>query len=155
MFLDVVEIHLAAGRGGDGASTMRRESHVPRGGPDGGDGGRGGSIYVTVDTGQTTLRDFEVKRRYVAGDASGGGNKTSHGKAGRDLVIGVPPGTAIFDAKSGDLIADLVSREQHVLLVRGGRGGLGNAHFTTATHQAPRHAQKTAQAQAAQAARDA
>jgi GTP-binding protein len=142
MFLDVVEIHLAAGRGGDGASTMRRESHVPRGGPDGGDGGRGGSIYVAVDTGQTTLRDFEVKRRYVAGDASQGGNKTSHGKAGRDLVIGVPPGTAIFDAKSGDLIADLVSREQHVLLVRGGRGGLGNAHFTTATHQAPRHAQK-------------
>jgi len=142
MFLDVVEIHLAAGRGGDGASTMRRESHVPRGGPDGGDGGRGGSIYVAVDTGQTTLRDFEVKRRYVAGDASHGGNKTSHGKAGRDLVIGVPPGTAIFDAKSGDLIADLVSREQHVLLVRGGRGGLGNAHFTTATHQAPRHAQK-------------
>lgn len=142
MFLDVVEIHLAAGRGGDGASTMRREAHVPRGGPDGGDGGRGGSIYVTVDPGQTTLRDFEVKRRYVAGDATGGGNKTSHGKAGRDLVIGVPPGTAIFDAKSGDLVADLVSREQSVLLVRGGRGGLGNAHFTTATHQAPRHAQK-------------
>lgn len=142
MFLDVVEVHLAAGRGGDGASTMRREAHVPRGGPDGGDGGRGGSIYVTVDPGQTTLRDFEVKRRYVAGDAGGGGHKTSHGKAGRDLVIGVPPGTAIFDAKSGDLIADLVSREQHVLLVRGGRGGLGNAHFATATHQAPRHAQK-------------
>lgn len=142
MFLDVAEIQLVAGRGGDGASTMRREAHVPRGGPDGGDGGRGGSIYVQVDTGQTTLRDFEVKRRFVAGDAGGGGHKTSHGKAGRDLVIGVPPGTAIFDAKSGDLIADLVSREQHVMLVRGGRGGLGNAHFATSTHQAPRHAQK-------------
>ena len=142
MFLDVVEIFLAAGRGGDGASTMRREAHVPRGGPDGGDGGRGGSVYVEVDPGQTTLRDFEVKRRYIAGDAGPGGNKTSHGKAGKDLVIGLPPGTAIFDVASGDLIADLVSREQHVLLVRGGRGGLGNAHFTTSTHQAPRHAQR-------------
>jgi GTP-binding protein len=142
MFLDEVELHLTAGRGGDGASTMRRESHVPRGGPDGGDGGRGGSIYVEVDPGQTTLRDFEVKRRYVAGDATGGGQKQSHGKAGRDLVIGVPPGTAIFDAQSGDLVADIVSREQKVLLVRGGRGGLGNAHFATSTHQAPRHAQR-------------
>jgi len=142
VFLDEAVIYLGAGRGGDGASTMRRESHVPRGGPDGGDGGRGGSVYVVVDTGQTTLRDFEVKRRFVAGDATGGGNKRSHGKAGADLVIGVPPGTAIFDAKSGDLIADLVSREQRVLLVRGGRGGLGNAHFATSTHQAPRHAQR-------------
>ncbi len=142
MFLDVVDLHLSAGRGGDGASTMRRESHVPRGGPDGGDGGRGGSIYVSVDPGQTTLRDFEQQRRLKAGDGRNGGNKKSHGKAGRDLEIGVPPGTAIFDAVSGDLIADIVSREQRVMIVRGGRGGLGNAHFVTATHQAPRHAQK-------------
>jgi GTP-binding protein len=142
VFLDVVDLHLSAGRGGDGASTMRRESHVPRGGPDGGDGGRGGSIYVSVDTGQTTLRDFEQKRRLQAGEGGNGGNKKSHGKAGRDLEIGVPPGTAIFDAASGDLIADIVSREQRVMIVKGGRGGLGNAHFVTSTHQAPRHAQR-------------
>ena len=142
MFLDVVDLHLAAGKGGDGASTMRRESHVPRGGPDGGDGGRGGSIFVGVDAGQTTLRDFEQKRRLSAGDGGNGGNKRSHGKAGKDLEIGVPPGTAIFDAASGDLIADIVSREQHVMIARGGRGGLGNAHFATSTNQAPRHAQK-------------
>jgi GTP-binding protein len=142
VFLDVVDLHLSAGRGGDGASTMRRESHVPRGGPDGGDGGRGGSIYVSVDSGQTTLRDFEQRRRLQAGDGGNGGNKKSHGKAGKDLEIGVPPGTAIFDAVSGDLIADIVSREQRVMIVKGGRGGLGNAHFVTATHQAPRHAQR-------------
>jgi len=142
VFLDVVDLHLAAGRGGDGASTMRRESHVPRGGPDGGDGGRGGSIYVSVDAGQTTLRDFEQRRRLQAGDGGNGGNKKSHGKAGRDLEIGVPPGTAIFDVASGDLIADIVSREQRVMIVKGGRGGLGNAHFVTSTHQAPRHAQR-------------
>ena len=142
MFLDVVDLHLSAGRGGDGASTMRRESHVPRGGPDGGDGGRGGSIYVSVDSGQTTLRDFEQKRRLQAGEGGNGGNKKSHGKAGKDLEIGVPPGTAIFDAVSGDLIADIVSREQRVMIVKGGRGGLGNAHFVTSTHQAPRHAQR-------------
>jgi GTPase len=115
---------------------------VPRGGPDGGDGGRGGSIYVSVDTGQTTLRDFEQKRRLQAGEGGNGGNKKSHGKAGKDLEIGVPPGTAIFDAVSGDLIADIVSREQRVMIVKGGRGGLGNAHFVTSTHQAPRHAQR-------------
>ena len=142
MFLDVVDLHLSAGRGGDGASTMRRESHVPRGGPDGGDGGRGGSIYVSVDTGQTTLRDIEQNRRLQAGEGGNGGNKKSHGKAGKDLEIGVPPGTAIFDAVSGDLIADIVSREQRVMIVKGGRGGLGNAHFVTSTHQAPRHAQR-------------
>ena len=115
---------------------------MPRGGPDGGDGGRGGSIYVSVDMGQTTLRDFEQKRRLQAGEGGNGGNKKSHGKAGKDLEIGVPPGTAIFDAVSGDLIADIVSREQRVMIVKGGRGGLGNAHFVTSTHQAPRHAQR-------------
>jgi GTP-binding protein len=95
-----------------------------------------------VDTGQTTLRDFEQKRRLQAGEGGNGGNKKSHGKAGKDLEIGVPPGTAIFDAVSGDLIADIVSREQRVMIVKGGRGGLGNAHFVTSTHQAPRHAQR-------------
>jgi GTP-binding protein len=95
-----------------------------------------------VDTGQTTLRDFEQKRRLQAGEGGNGGNKKSHGKAGKDLEIGVPPGTAIFDAVSGDLIADIVSREQRVMIVKGGRGGLGNAHFVTSTHQEPRHAQR-------------
>jgi GTP-binding protein len=88
------------------------------------------------------VRDFEQKRRLQAGEGGNGGNKKSHGKAGKDLEIGVPPGTAIFDAVSGDLIADIVSREQRVMIVKGGRGGLGNAHFVTSTHQAPRHAQR-------------
>ena len=142
MFLDRVKIWVHAGDGGDGAATFRQEAHVPRGGPDGGDGGRGGSVYLRVDAGQTTLRDFTQKRHYRA---TSGGRETRarrHGRAGDDLVLDVPPGTAVYVDETGELVADLVAVGQTALVARGGRGGLGNTHFKTSTHQAPRHAQK-------------
>ena len=142
MFLDDVRIALRAGAGGDGAATFRREAHVPRGGPDGGDGGRGGSIYLRVDIGQTTLLDFRYRHQFSATAGGRGERSRRHGKAGNDLYLTVPPGTAVLDADSGALIADLVAAGQSVMVARGGRGGLGNTHFATATHQAPRHAQK-------------
>ena len=142
MFLDRVKIWVRAGDGGDGAATFRREAHVPRGGPDGGDGGRGGSVFVRVDPGQTTLRDFRYAHHFKAGPGGRGSGSKRHGKAGEDLVLAVPPGTAIVDDASDALIADLVSTGQEAIVARGGRGGLGNVHFTTATHRAPKHAQK-------------
>ena len=142
MFLDDVRIAVRAGAGGDGAATFRREAHVPRGGPDGGDGGRGGSVYLRVDVGQTTLLDFRYRHQFSATSGGRGERSRRHGKAGDDLYLAVPPGTAVLDAESGTLIADLVAAGQEVMVARGGRGGLGNTHFATATHQAPRHAQK-------------
>jgi len=142
MFLDEVRIVVRAGAGGDGASTMRREAHVPRGGPDGGDGGRGGSVYLRVDAGQTTLRDFRYKHHFAATPGGSGERQKRHGKAGDDLYLAVPPGTAVIDEATGGLIADLVAVGQEAMVARGGRGGLGNVHFATATHQAPRHAQR-------------
>ena len=142
MFLDRVKLWVRAGNGGDGAATFRREAHVPRGGPDGGDGGRGGSVYLEVDAGQTTLRDFQVKRHFKAGSGGRGEGSRRHGKAGDDLTLTVPPGTGVYDDETGELVADLVAVGQRAIVARGGRGGLGNTHFKTATHQAPRHAQK-------------
>ncbi|MEP6689347.1 MAG: GTPase ObgE, partial [Gemmatimonadales bacterium] len=142
MFLDRVKVWLRAGDGGDGASTFRREAHVPRGGPDGGDGGRGASIHLRVDPGQTTLRDFQHKHHFRAQAGGRGERARRHGKAGDDLFLDVPPGTAVYDDASGELIADLVARGQVAMAARGGRGGLGNVHFATSTHQAPKHAQK-------------
>src|SRR6476659_5332022 len=142
MFLDRVKIFVAAGAGGDGAATFRRESHVPRGGPDGGDGGRGGSVHLRVDVGQTTLRDFRYKHHFKATPGGRGERAKRHGSAGGDLYLDVPPGTAAYEDASGALIADLVMVGQTAMIARGGRGGLGNTHFATLTHQAPRHAQK-------------
>ncbi len=142
MFLDDVRIVVRAGAGGDGASTFRREAHVPRGGPDGGDGGRGGSVYLRVDAGQTTLHDFRFKHHFTATSGGRGERSKRHGKAGEDLYLAVPPGTGVIDVASGELVADLVAVGQTAMVARGGRAGLGNVHFATATHQAPRHAQK-------------
>jgi GTP-binding protein len=142
MFLDDVRISVRAGAGGDGASTMRHEAHVPRGGPDGGDGGRGGSVYLRVDAGQTALYDFRFKHHFSAPSGGRGERQKRHGKAGEDLVLAVPPGTAVFDLATDGLIADLVAVGQEMMVAKGGRGGLGNVHFATATHQAPRHAQQ-------------
>jgi GTPase len=142
VFLDRVKIFVSAGAGGDGAATFRREAHVPRGGPDGGDGGRGGSVYLVVDAGQTTLRDFQHRHHFRATPGGRGAGSRKHGKAGDDLVLGVPPGTAVIDDGEAALLADLVAADQRVMVARGGRGGLGNVHFATSTHQAPRHAQK-------------
>ncbi|MGZ8514464.1 MAG: GTPase ObgE [Candidatus Limnocylindrales bacterium] len=142
MFLDRVKIWVHAGDGGDGAATFRQEAHVPRGGPDGGDGGRGGSIYLRVDAGQTTLRDFTHRHHYKATPGGRGTRARRHGSAGDDLILDVPPGTAVYDDASGALLADLVAVGQSALVSRGGRGGLGNTHFKSSTHQAPKHAQK-------------
>jgi GTP-binding protein len=142
MFLDRVKIWVGAGKGGDGAATFRREAHVPRGGPDGGDGGRGGSVHIRVDPGETTLRDFRHAHHFLAVPGGRGDRAKRHGKAGSDTSLTVPPGTAVFDDASGELVADLVATGQSAMVARGGRGGLGNVHFATATHQTPRHAQK-------------
>src|SRR3954453_15072795 len=142
MFLDEVRISVRAGAGGDGAATFRREAHVPRGGPDGGDGGRGGSVYLRVDAGQTTLRDFNHRHHFRATPGGRGTRARRHGKAGEDLTLDVPPGTAVYLDETGELVADLVAVGQSAMVARGGRGGLGNTHFKTSTHQAPKHAQK-------------
>jgi len=142
MFLDRVKIWVRAGDGGDGAATFRQEAHVPRGGPDGGDGGRGGSVHLRVDAGQTTLRDFGFKHHFKATSGGRGEGSRRHGKAGRDLYLDVPPGTAIYDDETNELLGDLVAVGQETMVARGGRGGLGNTHFKTSTHQAPKHAQK-------------
>jgi len=141
MFFDVVRVWIRGGDGGDGAATFRHEAHVPRGGPDGGDGGRGGSIYLTVDPGDTSLRDYRHKHHFKAPPGGRGSGQKKHGKAGDDLVLKVPPGTGVFDDVTGDLLGDLVASDQTLMIGRGGRGGLGNVHFATSTHQAPRHAQ--------------
>lgn len=142
MFLDRVKIWVRAGDGGDGAATFRKEAHVPRGGPDGGDGGRGGSVHLRVDPGQTRLRDFQYRHQFKATPGGRGTRARRHGKAGDDLILDVPPGTAVLEDESGALLADLVATGQQAIVARGGRGGLGNTHFKTSTHQAPRHAQK-------------
>jgi GTP-binding protein len=142
MFLDQVKIWVHGGDGGDGAATFRREAHVPRGGPDGGDGGRGGSIYLTVDPGETSLRDYRHAHHFKGVAGGRGSGQRKHGKAGDDLVLKVPPGTVVFEDASGELIGDLVASEQSLIVARGGRGGLGNVHFATSTHQAPHHAQR-------------
>jgi len=142
MFLDRVKIWVRAGDGGDGAATFRQEAHVPRGGPDGGDGGRGGSIHLRVDAGQTTLRDFQYRHHFKATPGGRGTRARRHGKAGEDLILEVPPGTAVYDDETGELLADLVAVGQEAIVARGGRGGLGNTHFKSPTHQAPKHAQK-------------
>jgi len=141
MFFDVVRVWIRGGDGGDGAATFRHEAHVPRGGPDGGDGGRGGSIYLTVDPGETSLRDYRHKHHFKAPPGGRGSGQKKHGKAGDDLLLKVPPGTGVFDDATGDLLGDLVASEQTLMVGRGGRGGLGNVHFATSTHQAPKHAQ--------------
>src|SRR6187397_2999399 len=142
MFLDEVTITVRAGDGGGGAATFRREAHVPRGGPDGGDGGRGGSVYLKVDIGETMLVDYRFKHHFRAESGGAGTGSKKHGKAGHDLDLPVPPGTVVTDLTSGDLIGDLVIPGQRLLIAGGGRGGLGNVHFATATHRTPHHAQK-------------
>jgi GTP-binding protein len=141
VFLDQVTLTVTAGAGGDGAATFRREAHVPMGGPDGGDGGRGGSVYLVVDAGQTTLGDYRFKHHFRAEPGGKGTGSKRHGKAGADLDLAVPPGTVVFTA-AGELLADLVSPGQRLMVARGGRGGLGNTHFATSTHQSPKHALK-------------
>ena len=139
MFVDLVKIKIKSGRGGDGRVSFHREKYVAAGGPDGGDGGRGGNVVFQVDDNLSTLLDFRMKRKYVAEDGQMGGTKKSFGKTGKDIVIKVPRGTLIKDADTGLLIHDM-SGDEPFIAAHGGRGGWGNTHFATPTRQAPRFA---------------
>ena len=139
MFVDVAKITIKAGKGGDGAVSFRREKYVAAGGPDGGDGGRGGDVLFVADPNLSTLMDFRYKRKYVAANGENGRGANCYGKSGADLVIRVPRGTLVKDAETGGLIAD-ISGEEPVVVAKGGRGGLGNRHFATPTRQIPRFA---------------
>ncbi len=142
MFVDKVKIFVRSGKGGDGHVSFRREKYIPNGGPDGGDGGRGGDIIFEVDPGLNTLIDFRHKRHYKAKDGEEGGKKRCHGKDAEDLVIKVPLGTVIREAESNHVIADMHRVGQREIIFKGGRGGRGNQHFATPTRQAPRYAEK-------------
>ena len=141
MFIDTAKVFVKSGDGGDGAITFRREKYVPLGGPDGGDGGKGGSIIFQVETGITTLLDFKYKKRFVAEEGGRGGGAKCYGKDGEDLFIKVPMGTIIREEETNKIIADLSHKGQELVLLRGGKGGKGNTKFATATKQAPHYAE--------------
>ena len=141
MFTDYVKIIAKAGDGGNGAISFRREKYVAAGGPDGGDGGKGGDVYFEVDPDANTLIDFRYKKKFKAENGKNGEGARRFGKSGEDLIIKVPIGTIIKDAKSERVLADLSEKGQKVLILHGGRGGKGNSNFATATRQAPRFAQ--------------
>lgn len=141
MFVDIAKIHLKAGDGGDGAVSFHREKYVAAGGPDGGDGGRGGNIIFKADSNLSTLADFRYKRKYTAESGQKGGAGRCSGKRAPDLVISVPVGTLVKDAQTGRIIAD-ISDSEPVTVAKGGNGGWGNQHFATATRQVPRFAKK-------------
>ena len=139
MFVDKATIRVKAGAGGNGAVSFHREKYVPAGGPDGGDGGRGGSVILKTDQNMSTLMDFRYKRKYTAENGADGGGKGCTGRDGESLVIAVPNGTLVRDKESGAIIKDMTNTERYVL-ARGGTGGWGNRHFATPTRQAPRFA---------------
>jgi len=137
-FFDEARIEVIAGKGGDGSASMRREKFVPRGGPDGGDGGRGGSIYVVADANLNTLIDYRYTRIFRAKDGENGRGRDQYGKGADDIVLRVPVGTMIKDAESGEVLADLAKDGARALLAQGGKGGLGNLHFKSSVNRAPR-----------------
>lgn len=140
MFVDVAKINLKAGKGGDGAVAFRREKYEPAGGPYGGDGGDGGSIVLVADEGIRTLMDFRYKRHYKAETGENGRTKKQFGKSGQNLILKLPVGTLVKDANTGKVIVDMKEHNQEFTIVKGGKGGRGNAKFATATRQAPRFA---------------
>ena len=141
MFTDYVKIFASAGKGGNGAISFRHEKYVAAGGPDGGDGGKGGDVYFKVDKDANTLIEFRYKKKFKAENGENGMGARKYGKSGKDLYINVPIGTVIKDVQTNRIIADLSEKDEKVLVLKGGRGGLGNSHFATATRQAPRFAQ--------------
>ena len=141
MFADHAKIYIRSGKGGDGHVSFRREKYVPAGGPDGGDGGRGGDLIFEVDDGINTLNDFRNIRKYVAGDGQPGGKKRCHGADGADKIVYVPAGTIVRDAASGKVITDMSFDNRREVILRGGKGGKGNMNFATPTMQAPKYAQ--------------
>ncbi len=140
MFTDRAKIIIKSGNGGNGHVSFRREKYVPNGGPDGGDGGKGGDIVFLADEGVNTLSDYRYKRKFSAGNGEEGGKKNCHGKNGEDLILKVPEGTVVKDAQTGKVIADISGDRKRQVVLKGGRGGLGNQHFATATMQAPKYA---------------
>ncbi len=142
MFTDQVEIHVKSGKGGDGMMHFRREKFIPRGGPDGGDGGKGGDVIFEVKSTLNTLSSFHQNQKFRAEEGVKGGPSQMTGRNGKDLVISVPPGTVLFDADTGELIGDLTEPGQQLTILKGGRGGRGNQHFATSRNQAPRTAEK-------------
>ena len=141
MFTDYVKIYAKAGDGGNGAISFRREKYVAAGGPDGGDGGKGGDVYFEVDPNSNTLIDFRYKKKFKAQNGNNGEGSNKYGKGGEDLTIKVPIGTVIKDATTNEVLADLSQEGQRELVLKGGRGGKGNTHFATSTRQAPRFSQ--------------
>ncbi|RBP69042.1 GTP-binding protein [Alkalibaculum bacchi] len=141
MFVDRVQIDIKAGNGGHGSMAFRREKYVPNGGPAGGDGGKGGDVVFKVDSNLRTLVDFRYKRKHEAPSGGNGEGSNRSGKAGENLIIGVPPGTVIFNKDTGNIIADLTEMDEEVIIAKGGKGGRGNQHFATATRQAPHFAE--------------
>ena len=137
-FIDEAFIEITAGNGGKGCLSFRREKFIPKGGPDGGDGGSGGNILVQTDESLTTLQDFRLQKKYKAKNGSQGLSKNKHGKDAEDTILKVPVGTLIIDEETEELIADLVENKESVILARGGRGGFGNSRFKTSTNRAPR-----------------
>ena len=137
-FIDEAKIEVHAGKGGDGAAHFRREKYVPRGGPDGGDGGRGGSVWARADRNINTLVEYRFARIHRARDGTRGGSSNCSGAAGPDIELPVPVGTLIRDEETGDLVADLAKDHDRVVLARGGQGGLGNVHFKSSVNRAPR-----------------
>ena len=140
MFADSARIFIKSGKGGDGHVSFRRELYVPNGGPDGGDGGDGGDIIFEVDEGLNTLNDYRHNRKFVATPGEEGGKKRCHGANGEDLILKVPEGTVIRDDETGKVIADMSGENRRQVILKGGKGGLGNMHFATATMQAPKFA---------------
>ena len=140
MFADRAKIIIRSGKGGDGHVSFRRELFVPDGGPDGGDGGRGGDVIFDGDEGLNTLTDYRHRRKYKAQDGEEGGKRNCHGKSGQDIVLKVPEGTVIKDAASGKVIADMSGDNRRQVVLKGGKGGIGNQHFATATMQVPKYA---------------
>lgn len=147
MFADRARIILCSGKGGDGHVSFRREKYVPDGGPDGGDGGKGGDVIFEVDDGLNTLIDFRYKRKFAATNGEEGGKKRCHGANGKDIILKVPAGTVIKEAASGQVIADMSGDNRRQVILRGGRGGKGNMNFATSTMQAPKYAQPGQDAQ--------
>lgn len=141
MFADRAKIFIKSGKGGDGHVSFRRELYVPNGGPDGGDGGRGGEVIFEVDEGLNTLQDYRHRKKFAAKDGEQGGKRRCHGADAEDIVLRVPEGTVIKEAESGKVIADMSGDNRRQIILKGGKGGLGNQHFATATMQIPKYAQ--------------
>ncbi len=140
-FVDYVKMHLTSGKGGKGSAHLRREKYIPKGGPDGGDGGRGGHIILRANESLWTLYHLKFKRHFKAGHGGAGSKQTSTGADGEDVVVEVPLGTVVRDTETQEIILEITEKGQEIIIARGGKGGLGNDHFKSATRQTPRYAQ--------------